>query len=77
VKVPTLVNQGAVNLKIPPGTSSGQKLRIPGKGLPHTESHGHGDQYVVIRIALPPKIDDETREAIQKIHERINFNPRE
>ncbi len=77
VKVPTLVSKGAINLKVPPGTSSGQKLRIPGKGLPHASGHGHGDQYVVIRVVVPPKLDDESIAAIQKIHEKIQFNPRD
>lgn len=74
VKVPTL--KGAVNLKIPPGTSSGQKFRIPGRGAPHLGKDTSGDQYAVTKIVVPPKIDEETKELFQKIHEKAPYNPR-
>lgn len=74
VKVPTL--KGAVNLKIPPGTSSGQKFRIPGRGAPHLGKDTSGDQYAITKIVVPPKIDEETKELFRKIHERLTQNPR-
>lgn len=75
VRVPTL--DGAVNLKIPAGTPSGQKFRLPGKGVSHLGKSGRGDQYVLIKIVVPPKMDEESREAIRKIHEKIAYNPRQ
>ncbi len=74
IRVPTM--DGAVNLKVPPETSSGQKLRIPGKGAPHLGHTGHGDQYVVIKIVVPPNLDQESREMLKKIHEKTAYNPR-
>ncbi len=76
VKVPTLMDGGAVNLKIPPGTSSRQKFRLPGKGGPRLGKGGRGDQYVVVKIVVPPGIDEETRDLFRKIHEKIHHNPR-
>ena len=70
VKVPTLT--GAVNLKIPPSTSSGQKFRLAGKGAPHLGKSGHGDQYAVVKIVVPTHLDDETKALFQKIHEKIS-----
>lgn len=75
VRVPTL--DGAVNLKVPPGTSSGQKFRLAGKGVPHLGKKGQGDQYVLIKIVVPSKLDEESKEAIRKIQERLAGNPRE
>lgn len=75
VRVPTL--DGAVNLKIPPGTSSGQKFRLKGKGAPHLDHSGHGDQFAVVKIVVPPDLDEETKELFRKIHEKTaSFNPR-
>lgn len=70
VKVPTLT--GTVNLKVPPLTSSGQKFRLAGKGAPHLGKGGHGDQYAVVKIVVPSRLDDETKGLFQKIHERIS-----
>lgn len=77
VRVPTL--DGAVKLKIPAGTSSGQKFRLPGKGAPHlgSQEEGKGDQYAVVKIVVPPHIDEETRELFRKIHDKTAYNPRQ
>ena len=49
VKAPT--PSGAVDLKVPPGTAAGRKLRLKGRGIP---ANPPGDLYVVLQIALPP-----------------------
>lgn len=75
VRVPTL--DGAVNLKIPAGTPSGQKFRLKGKGAPHLGHAGHGDQFAVIKIVVPPDLDEETKELFRKIHDKTSqYNPR-
>ena len=56
VRVPTL--DGAVELKIPPWTTSGRTFRLKGKGLPN-RSGGHGDLLVSVQIALPEARDPE------------------
>ena len=48
VDVPTL--EGTVTITVPAGTSSGQRLRIRGMGLPAAGSTGKGDQYCEIKI---------------------------
>lgn len=70
IRVPTPVDGKAVNLKVPAGTSSGQKFRIPGKGVPRRDQN-QGDQYVVIRIVIPPDLDEESKAAIRKIQEKF------
>lgn len=75
IRVPTL--DGAVNLKVPPGTPSGQKFRIKGKGIVHLQGGGHGDQFAVVKIVVPPDLDEETKELFRKIHEKTSqYNPR-
>ncbi len=59
VEVPTLA--GNVNLKVPAGTSSGQKLRLAGRGLPRPRG-GAGDLFAVAQIAVPATLSDRERE---------------
>lgn len=74
VQVPTLA--GAVRLKIPPGTASGQQFRIPGRGLP-TPKAGAGDLFVVSQIAVPSQPTEKEKELFEALAKASNFNPRE
>jgi len=71
VKVPT--PSGAIDLKIPPNSKAGKKLRLKGRGIP---SKSPGDLYVVLQIALPPANDDKSREIYRRMREEIKFDPR-
>ncbi len=75
VEVPTLT--GPKTLPIPPGTSSGQKLRLKGQGVPATGSRPEGDLYVVPKIVVPKSADDESRRLIREFAERNPMNPRQ
>ena len=57
---------GAVNLNIPAGVKSGQKLRLKGKGMPVLRKNINGDLYVVINIKAPEKISDEVKDLLLK-----------
>ena len=72
VQVPTLA--GAVNLKVPPGASSGQKLRLGGRGLP-MQRGGAGDLFAVLQIAVPAA-DERQRALWQELAKGSDFNPR-
>ncbi len=69
VEVPTL--SGKVTMTIPPGTSSGKKMRLRGKGY-----QGQGDLYVVTQIAVPKDIDDKAREALREFSRRAPVKAR-
>lgn len=73
VKVPTL--GGAVNLKVPEGIASGQKLRIGKRGLP-SQHQGHGDLYAIVQIVVPAKPSDKERELFKELAAVSTFNPR-
>ena len=73
VDVPT--PKGTVSLKVPPGTSSGTKLRIKAHGVAPAKGPV-GDLLAEVQIVLPDKLDDESREMIRRIGEKDAVNPR-
>lgn len=75
IDVPTLT-EGTIVLTIPPGTSSGAKLRIRGKGVPDRKTKERGDQLVVIKIASPKNLTDEVKALFEQIAELAPQNPR-
>jgi curved DNA-binding protein len=72
IEVPTLA--GAVNLRVPPGTSAGQKLRLTGRGLPIPRG-GAGDLFAVTQIVMPVP-DERERALYQQLAKGSDFNPR-
>ena len=58
-----------LSLKIPPGTRSGTKMRMPGHGLPHMKGNKKGDLYVKIQVKLPRQLTDEQKKLIEKLAE--------
>ncbi len=73
VDIPTLA--GKVRLKVKPGSRSGQKMRLTGKGLPKARE-GHGDLYAVFQIVTPETLSDKERELFEQLQEVSEFKPR-
>jgi curved DNA-binding protein len=71
VKTPTPT--GLVDLKVPPGSRAGSKLRLKGRGIPASPP---GDFYVVLQIALPAANDDKAKAAYAAFAAAVPFNPR-
>lgn len=61
---------GKAEVKIPPGTSSGKKLRLRGKGMPD-HSGGIGDHYVTVHIDVPNELDDDAKKALIQLVTRL------
>jgi curved DNA-binding protein len=74
VQVPTL--DGLVEMTIRPGTQGGQKLRLRGQG-PNKRGGGRGDQYVRVKIVIPPKLTSKEKALFEKLAEESHFNARE
>jgi DnaJ-class molecular chaperone len=72
VEVPTI--DGRVALTVPKGASSGQVLRVRGKGVKRGDRRG--DQMVTLRIAAPPAIDDELEAFFRRWREGHAYDPR-
>jgi curved DNA-binding protein len=73
VEIPTLDSR--VTLKIPPGSKSGQRLRLAGMGLPKPAG-GAGDLYAVLSIVLPNTLSARERELYEQLREASHFDPR-
>jgi curved DNA-binding protein len=73
LSVPAL--DGRVNIKIPPGTQNGQKLRVRARGLP-TRDGVRGDLMVITRIAVPAKVTDAEKKLWEQLARESKFNPR-
>lgn len=75
VEIPTLA-EGPVVVTIPAGTSSGAKLRLRGKGVPDQKTRARGDLYVIVKLVLPPKLDEDARKLFEQIATIAPYNPR-
>ncbi len=76
VEVPTI--DGRAQLKIPPGTQSGQKLRLREKGVPSATKDGvRGDEIVEIKIVVPMPRDEKTKELLRELAKLNPEDPRE
>jgi curved DNA-binding protein len=71
VTVPTL--GGGVEMRIPPNSQSGQKMRLRGRGLP---GQTPGDQYIQLKIVVPPADTPEAKAVFEEMKQKLNFNPR-
>jgi curved DNA-binding protein len=71
VAVPTL--GGTVELTVPAGAQSGQKLRLRGRGLPGTPN---GDQIVSIKLVTPAAGSTQAKAAYERMKKEFNFDPR-
>jgi len=71
VKAPT--PEGAVMLKIPPGSTKGRTMRLKGKGIP---GNPPGDMHAVLKIELPPADTDKAKELYKEMERELPFNPR-
>ena len=73
VRVPTL--DGPVNIKVPPGTQNGQRLRVRGRGLPQ-RGGTRGDLLVGLQIEVPKEVNEKERSLWEQLARDSNYNPR-
>lgn len=66
---------GRVTLKIPPGTGSGRRLRLRGRGMPCSRGAG-GDLYAVVKIMVPKRLSQQEKELFERLREVSSYNPR-
>ena len=72
IEVPTL--DGHVMLQIPPGVSSGSKLRVKNKGVGSNENRGN--LIVTLKVVIPKNINPEMKAAMSKLQDQFAYNPR-
>jgi curved DNA-binding protein len=66
---------GEMKVKVPAGTSSGKRLRLRHRGLPHPRGNA-GHLYAEVRIMVPAKLTDEERRLFEQLAATSTFNPR-
>lgn len=64
---------GRVEVKVPPGSSNGRKLRLKGRGIPGEPA---GDLYLVLEVVLPPADTPRARELYEAMARDLAFDPR-
>jgi DnaJ-class molecular chaperone len=77
VEVPTI--DGLSTIKIPPGTQSGQKLRLRDKGAPSLrDSSGErrGEEFVEVQVMVPHVADERTKEILRELARLNSDDPR-
>lgn len=74
VDVPTL--EGTVTITVPSGTSSGQRLRVRGMGLPASGSTAKGDQYCEMKIVIPKTISAKAKQLLEEFAKLEPQEPR-
>jgi DnaJ-class molecular chaperone len=66
---------GEAKVKVPPGTSSGRRLRLRGRGLPNPRGPA-GDLFAEVQIMVPPRLSDEERRLFERLAAVSHFDPR-
>jgi len=74
IEVPTL--DGPVKTTIPEGSQGGRRLRLRGQGLRRRHG-GRGDQYLQLKIVIPPNLSAREKELLGKLAAESQFNPRD
>ena len=74
IEVPTV--SGVTLLRIPPGTQSGQKFRLRGKGVPSLRGEGVGNQIVEVRVVVPRVADERSKEILRELARLNPEDPR-
>ena len=74
IEVPSI--DGKTLLRIPPGTQSGQKFRLRGKGAPSLRGDAPGNQIVEVRVIVPRIADERSKDILRELARLNPENPR-
>ncbi len=74
IEVPTI--DGRSQVRVPPGTNSGRKLRLREKGVPSARNGKRGDQYVELQIVAPEPTDERVRNLLRELDKIAPTDPR-
>lgn len=63
---------GTVTLDVPPGSESGTRLRLRGKGMPRLQGGGRGDIHVRLRVVVPKKLSGKAKDLLEQLGEELD-----
>ncbi len=69
VEVPTI--DGAIKLKVRPGTRAGTTVRLRDQGVPYPNSHRRGDEYVIYQIQVPDRVNQKGKKLLEELQEEL------
>lgn len=72
IEVPTLY--GNAEMKIPPGTQSGDVFSLKGKGIPHVDGRGKGNQMVRVKVVTPKNLNSKQRQLFEELEKVLPQN---
>ena len=75
IEVPTI--DGRVSVTVPKGSNTGTVLRLKGKGVVDQKTRQRGDQYVRLKVVLPPKSDEKLAEMVERWAKENPYQVRE
>ncbi len=73
VTVPTV--DGDSEITVPPGTQPGKVITLKGKGVPHLQRNGRGDEHVVLSVEIPQRLTPEQHELLEKLGATLGTKP--
>jgi curved DNA-binding protein len=73
--VPVRTLDGTARVRVPPGSSSGRRLRLRGKGMPGPRG-GHGDLYATVQVLVPRELSAKERSLFEELSKASHFDPR-
>lgn len=73
--VPVPTPGGTAKVAVPPGSSTGRRLRLRGEGMPHPRGTA-GDLFAEVRISVPSRLSDRERELFEELAASSSFDPR-
>jgi curved DNA-binding protein len=74
-EVQILTPSGSVTLKVPPGSQTGRKLRLRGRGMPNSKG-APGNLYAVVNVMVPDEPSGREKELFEELRKVSTFNPR-
>lgn len=75
-KISVATLNSKITLTLPENSQAGQKFRLKGKGLPMKKEGEVGDLYVVLKIVMPPTLDEDSKILWKELAEKNKFDPR-
>jgi molecular chaperone DnaJ len=66
-RIPVRTLRGVVDVVIPPGTQSGESVRLRGRGLPRLAADGRGDLYLTVRVEVPRALDARAQALVEEL----------